>query len=392
MRCAWILCCFMAALPGVAEGQSILGTGGLGIRLEPLDAVQRALGGVGVAAATASILPGDPTASLDLLAPTVSFTAQPTWGSYTLEGEEDDFRGTRFPILGLAYPLGTLSILTVTAGSVFDQRWTAETESTLDVAGESVPITDTFVSDGGVSALRVGFARRLSPTLAVGASVGLYRGHVDRTFSRSFGRELDSLEVANQINPFGDAGRWTYTGPVASLSASWDPTAVVQLGASVAWSGTLDGQPVGSTEGETIEVGPPLEIRMGVTTILSPALSITAGLSTANWADLGNPAMDALAVGRVTSFGAGLQWQAGSFWAGGFPLRLGYRQTGLPFTFRGESATERSFSGGFSIVMAEALGIPLATMDAALEFGSRSAGALDEQFRRLTMTVRVGGR
>ena len=392
MRSAWILFSLMVGLPTVGAGQSILGTGGLGIRTEPLDAVQRALGGVGPAAGTASVLPGEPTASLDLLAPSVTFTVQSTWGDYTLGPEEGDFRGTRFPILGFAYPLGTQSVLTVTAGSVFDQRWTAVTEGTIDVSGESIPITDTFRSDGGVSALRVGFARRLSTTFAVGASAGIYGGQVSRTFNRSFDRGLDSLEVVTQIAPYNDAGRWTYSGPVASVSASWDPADVVQLGVSLGWSGTISGEPVGITEGGTIEVAAPLEIRVAATTILSPTLSLAVSLSTANWADLGNPDIDALAVGRVTSLGAGLQWRIGNFWAGELPLRVGYRRTELPFLFRGERAAENTISGGFSIAMAQALGIPLATVDVALEIGSRSAGELDEKFRRLTFTVRVGGR
>ncbi len=382
----------LVGLPGAAAGQSLLSTGGLGVRSEPLDAVQRALGGVGVANGPASILPTDPTASLDLLAPTVSFSVQPTWGDYTVGSEEGDFQGTRFPILGLAYPLGIRSVLTVTSGSVFDQRWGAVTEGSVEIGGESVPVTDAFESDGGLSAMRVGYARRLSNTLALGASLGVYRGHVDRSFNRSFNRQLDSLDVVNQISPFGDAGRWTYSGPVASVSASWDPTEVVQLGASLAWSGHISGEPVGTTAADAIEVTPPLEIRVAATTILSPALSVTAGVSTANWSDLGGPAFDALAVGRVTSYGAGLQWTAREFWAGDLPFRLGYRHTGMPFRFRGETATESTFSGGFSVVMAQALGIPLATFDAAVEVGSRTAGELDESFRRLTFTVRVGGR
>ena len=392
MRRVWFLFSLLACLPGAGAGQSILGTSGLGIRSEPLDAVQRALGGVGVAAGSTSILPGDPTASLDLLAPTVTFSVQPTWGDYSIGAEEGDFRGTRFPILGLAYPLGIQSVLTVTAGSVFDQRWGAVSEGTLEISGETVPILDTFESDGGVSALRVGYGRRLSPSLALGGSVGLYRGHVDRSFVRSFNRELDSLDIVNQITPFGDGGRWTYSGPVASVSASWDPSEVVQLGASLGWSGGISGEPVGSAGGDAIDVTPPLEIRIGATTLLSPALSVTAGLSTANWTDLGDPAFDDLAVGRVTSYGAGIEWRARSFWAGDLPLRLGYRHSGMPFAFRGESAVENTVSGGFSFVMAQALGIPLATLDAAIEVGSRTAGELKENFRRLTLTIRVGGR
>ncbi len=392
MRCAWPFLCLTVCLAVPAAGQSILSTAGLGVRSEPLDAIQRALGGVGVAAGTATVLPDDPTASLDLLAPTVTFSVQPTWGDYSLGSEEGDFRGTRFPILGFAYPLGIQSVLTVSAGSLFDQRWAATAERTVDVSGEPVPVADRFESDGGLSTLRVGFARRLSSTFAVGASVGLYRGRVDRSFNREFNRELDSLELATPITPFAEAGRWTYSGPVASVSASWDPIALVQLGTTVSWSGTLSGEPVGSTGGGTIKATPPLEVRFGATAILSPSLSLTTGVGRASWSDLGDPAFDALAVGKTMTLGGGVQWQAGTFWAGDLPLRLGYRRAELPFLFREEKVRENTISGGFSIVMAQALGIPLATVDAAFEWGSRSAGDLDESFRRFTFTVRVGGR
>lgn len=391
MRMTLVLFCLTVCFPNMAVGQSILATGVLGIRTESLDAVQRSLGGVGLATGTTSILPGEPTASLDLLAPTVTMTVQPTWGHYNLRSEESDFRGTRFPILGFAYPLGVQSVLTVTAGSVFDQRWTATTRSTIDVSGNSVPIVDTFGSDGGISALRVGYARRLSATFAVGASTGLYRGHVDRTFNRSFGLEVDSVNTSGSIMPFDDAGRWSYSGPVASISASWDPSDVVQLSSSLNWSGTISGTPIGTTESEIIKVDPPLEIRFAATAILSSRISLTAGISTAKWEASYNSNISSNDVGRVNTLGAGIQWRAGNFWAGELPIRLGYRRTGFPFLFKGVAAVEKAMSGGFSIIMAETLGIPLATIDTAVEIGSRRAGDMDENFRRLTFTVRVGG-
>lgn len=90
--------------------------------------------------------------------------------------------------------------------------------------------------------------------------------------------------------------------------------------------------------------------------------------------------------------GAGIEWSPGNFWAGRFPLRLGYRRTTLPFRFLGSEVTESTVSFGFSITMAQVEGLPLAGLDMAAEFGGRSAAGFDESFRRLTFSVRMGGR
>ena len=387
MRILRFLSTLLLFVPGGLAGQSVLSSGGLGFRLEPLDAVQRALGGVGPAARTATVLPGEPTSALDLLAPTVSFTLQPTWGDYTLGSDEGDFRGTRFPVLGLSFPVGIRGVLTVTAGSVFDQRWNADTQGVANVAGEQVPTTDRFTSDGGMSAMLVGFAQRVGPSLALGASIGLYRGQVTRIFTRSF----DSLTVSNPITPFVEGGKWTYSGPLALANISWEPSTLIQVGATIGWSGTINAQPTEETEGAGLDIDAPLEIRLASTVLLSPALSLTAGIATSNWGDVGDARLDSLTVGRVTTLGAGLEWNAGTFWAGTFPLRLGVRRTELPFSFQGASPTETTISAGFSVFMAQSFGIPLAALDLAIESGSRSAGDLKESFRRLTVTLRVGG-
>ena len=86
-----------------------------------------------------------------------------------------------------------------------------------------------------------------------------------------------------------------------------------------------------------------------------------------------------------------MEWEAFDFWAGGFPLRLGYRRSEQPFRFLDNRVTESTISAGFSLVMAQALGLPLAALDVALERGKRNSGGFEERFYRLTMTMRVGG-
>ena len=60
MRYSRSLWAIVLILPSSLAGQSVLGSSGLGMRLEPLDATQRALGGVGVTTRTAIVIPGNP--------------------------------------------------------------------------------------------------------------------------------------------------------------------------------------------------------------------------------------------------------------------------------------------------------------------------------------------
>ncbi len=378
-------------LPSALAGQSVLGATGLGTRLEPLDAVQRALGGVGVTTRTPTVLPGNPAASLDVLAPTITFTVQPHWGTFKVGSDQGDFFATRFPVLGFAYPLGTDAVFTLTAGSEFDQNWSVESTDSIDVGGESVGVTDTFLSDGAVTTVRLGWARRWTTSFALGATVGVYRGGLTRTFTRAF-EGTDSVSLENPIDAFGVVGRWSHSGPLASLNVSWDPSPLLQVGATIEWGGTLKVNPEEGVARERRDVSVPLEFKVSTIAVLSPTLAVNAGFSYSNWSDLGDTSINDAGGGRVMSYGAGVEWEGMSFWAGGFPIRLGFRQSDLPFLFLDNKVTERAISGGFSVVMAQALDLPLAAVDVAFEAGNRKSGDFEETLRRLTVTARIGGR
>jgi len=378
-------------LPSALAGQSVLGASGLGARLEPLDAIERGLGGMGVTTRTATVLPGNPVASLDLLAPTVTFTAQPHWGDFEVGSESGDFFATRFPVLGFAYPLGTDAVVTLTAGSQFDQNWSVESRGSIDIGGGSVGLTDTFLSDGAVTAIQAGWARRWSGTFALGATLGVYRGGLTRTFLRAFDQQTtDSVAVENPIDEFGVTGRWNHSGLLGTLNLGWDPISAIQLGATVAWGGTLKVNPLPGTS-VSREVSVPLEFKVSTIALLNPTLALNLGATYSDWSDVGGFDGDDAAAGRVMSYGAGVEWDGLNFWAGGLPLRLGYRQSDLPFRFLGKKVKERTISFGFSLVMAQALGFPLGSLDVAFETGNRNSGDYTESLRRLTMSLRVGG-
>ena len=379
--------------PCTLAGQSILGSSGLGLKVEPLDAAQRALGGVGVTARTPAVLPGNPVAALDVLAPSIAVTVQPHWGDFAVESAKGSFFATRFPVFGFVYPLGTDGVFTMTVGSQFDQNWSVESADSIDFGGARRGVTDTFVSEGALTAIQAGWARRWSRTFAAGATVGVYRGALTRTISRTFdGQTLDSLRVAAAILPYGAGGRWAQSGPLATLNLSWDPSPILQVGATVSWLGTVKLASAKGSRGVDGEVTAPLEYKASALTVLSPSLAINLGATYSDWNDLGGPSLDAVAAGGVLSYGGGVEWERLNFWAGALPLRFGFRRSELPFLFLGKKVKENTISAGFSIVVAQALDLPLAAIDFAIESGKRNSGTFHETFRRITLTTRVGGR
>ncbi|MFV2007573.1 MAG: hypothetical protein ACC667_08995 [Longimicrobiales bacterium] len=377
----------LSTLPSGAAAQTLLNAGGIGAPIEPLNARVRGIGGVGPGMFDAMLLPGEPGAAIDLVVPTVTFSLQPVWGAYSIGDSGGDLQATRFPVVGLSYPLGINSIVMLTFGGVFDQRWAVTQNSEAVIGGENVAAEDRFVSDGGVSALRVGWVQRLTADFGVGVSVGTYTGQVTRTFTRSF----DTLAVANPITDFTEQGRWQFSGPLATVSGVWDPLDIVRVAATVAWSGGLKAEPVNMTEGVARTFDMPLEVRVGASALLSSGLSLHAGVSTADWSSTGKGFDDVRTTGRATSVGVGIQWELARFWAGPLPLRLGYRKTELPFRLGEEDPVETVFSVGWSLTLAQVGTIPLAGFDFALEFGDRDAGALSEDFRRLTVTFSLAG-
>ncbi|MED5564610.1 MAG: hypothetical protein VYB16_08930, partial [Gemmatimonadota bacterium] len=184
---------------------------------------------------------------------------------------------------------------------------------------------------------------------------------------------------------------WNHSGLLASLNLLWDPSPFLQLGATMEWGGTLKVNPVRGFQDLGRVVSVPLQFKVSTTAALSSTLALNAGATYSDWSGLGDASVEDAGAGRVVSYGAGVEWEARNFWAGGLPIRLGFRQSKLPFRFLDERVKENTVSLGFSIVMAQALGLPLAALDVAAEVGSRRSGTYDESLRRLTMTLRVGG-
>lgn len=376
-------------VPGAVAAQSLIGSQGLGFPMNPANARARALGGEGVGLSGGNLNPADLASSTDLLIPTVNFTLQPYWGTGVVEGESLTAQGTRFPLLGLAYPVGTLNgMVTITFSSFMDQRWQAEEEGTEDLGGVPTPVTNTFKSTGGIAALTVGWAQRVGRSLSFAVSAGLHTGSVTRTYTREF----DTPPLATgEVLPFTDGGKWQYQGPIAGIGAVWDPTRILRVAGSVSWSGELDAKPSFDTKAPGATYSVPTVFRLGASGVLTPRLSLNLGMSYENWTASEGGLEPETVAGGVWTWGGGLELEASGLGGRTIPLRLGMRRSDLPFMFRGEKPKDRVFSGGLGMNLTQADQFVLAGVDLAVERGTREAGIFKEEFWKGTITFRVSG-
>lgn len=367
--------------------QSLFGAKGLGMPIEPLDARARALGSPGVGLLGPSLNPTDLASAARIYLPSAQLTLQPHWVTGELSGQPVDNKGTRFPQIGLSYPVPSASgTVVLHFGSFLDQRWEVLQESEEVLLGSPYPVTDKFLSEGGVSTVQVGWAQRLGDDLSLGVGLGTRMGNVTRSFLRTIEAGGDFTTV-----PFRTGGEWQYSGMTAALSFQWDPISALRFGGAVNWSEDLKArstevQPFNRTETFAL----PLEIRFGASGILTPRLAITAGFSYADWESSNEFLPPESLVGTIWSYGGGLEWAGPRWGVRNFPFRLGYRQSALPFTFDGEEPKENVLAGGIGMnLIPQELGF-VGAIDVGVERGSREAGALSESFWRASLTFRVG--
>ncbi len=376
----------LLAAPSHVQAQSVFNSSGLGRAMESADGRARAMGSVGIGLFGGSISPVDPAAAAGIGFASAVMVAQPAW----VEAEQDGtaqgtFRGTRFPLLGMAYPvLGGMS--TVQFASVLDQRFQSSRSVDVVLGGAPYSVVDQFVQDGGVSSASLGYARNLGSTVAVGLAIGRYTGSVTRTLTR------DSLEVdLPGAAPFSTRGRWGYGGTSVTAGVSAQFQGVARFAGSVRWSSALEATAQSGTDGGDRSYDLPLELRVGGSALLAPGLLLVASAVHADWSDVADDLVTSVAVGDASGFGVGLELSDFRLLGRTAPLRVGYRYSGLPFGVGTETASERAFTGGLGFAFNETNGILLAGVDLALERGERSAGSLIERFWRATAAIRVSG-
>lgn len=375
-------------LPAVASAQSAAADRGLGLPIAALDARSVGLGGVAVGLPSGYLTPTDPASVADLTIPAVTFSFQHSWTDAESGDRAEQFGGTRFPVIGVSYP-APFGVVFLTFGSVLDQRWNARESKLITLEGTSsqARVTDSFVSDGGISAVRLGLARRVGSRLAVAVQVGRNLGDISRVFSRSF----DSLEVETAVPSFQTGGQWKYRGWTGGVGAGVELGGIARVAASWNWSGEVEAQPTADTDGALRSYSFPSELHVGASAVLASGLTAAAGVTRVGWG-AADADLNAARAGDALTWGGGFEWAGFSVLGKSSALRLGYRAGDLPFRSPDEAAgTETAFTTGLGIDLLVSEPVVLAKLDLSLERGRREVGDLTESFWRLGTSVRVSG-
>jgi len=377
----------LLAVASPLAAQSLFNAAGLGIPVEALDGRARALGNLGIGLDGGSFMPTDPGALGRLGISTGVMVAQPSWTDYSLDGgEAGQFQGNRFPLLGLAYPVLS-GMMSVQVGSFLDQEYEARTSGTIDVGTGPIATTDVFRQDGSISNLNVGFSRMVTSSVSVGLMVGRYAGSLDRTLTRTYGDEGD----AGNVDPYVETGVWSWVGHSFTAGATADVGSTLRVAASVQVPTDLDAQASEETRGDDRTFALPIQYRVGATAALTPSLKVTGSMALADWSSTGDDLAGGSFAHNANGVGVGLELSRARLWGKDAPLRFGFRQTGLPFSFDDDRVDERVFSAGFGLALNTTNSIVLAGVDLAVERGRRSGGGLTESFWRATLSLLASG-
>lgn len=381
--------------PVSADAQSLFGTRGLGVPTEGYDARARALGtnGVGLLGLSTSMVnPAEP-AGLLRRGGTASF--QPSTGDTEFQGESGKLNATRFPLISIMYPT-RLGVFTLGYSGVLDQAYAVIADGEEVLGTDTVATRDVVETTGGIGQLRLGFARQISRSLALGIGIGVYTGNIDRGISRSY------PDSTLGFTPFETHTRWTYSGPHASVGARWDPMADLRVGASMTWGGALKAKPNENSTTE-YEYDMPMRFAVGASGRVGPSLLAHVSGTWVAWTsdDYRTPGnVGATAAEQQMEIGGGLEYTELRRGNRVFPLRLGVRTSKLPFHNVGEEApTEFAITGGLGLRLVEDDFGPLAVADIGVERATREGlsstaapDGLQESFWRFTVSLSLFGR
>jgi len=388
MKRALVLLLLLA--PATTSAQSLFSARGLGVPIDPIDARARALGGIGVGLIGVNPALINP-AELGGGRRGVTAVLQPTSHALQLGAAEGDVSASRFPLIGILYPVSPRLSLGLGYAGYLEQSWAVRTTGEVVVGGEAVEVEDVVQTVGGLGQIRASAAYALSESFAVGVAGGAMSGSLDRTAARAF---MDSTFT---LREFSTRLGWKYGGYFGSVGARWDVTSALRLGASALLSTELDADSTAGVANPRSYDGA-MQLAAGASGRITQDLTIAIGAMRNRYPGLGDTSTD---LGRETwTYGGGLEYEGLTAGRRTFPFRLGARLQQLPYYGTGEEPA-REVSGTFGVgfrLAGDASG-PLAVVDFAAERAKRTGlqgtalgDGMEESVWRWTFSLALFGR
>ena len=371
----------LALQPSLASAQSLFASRGLGIVVAPTDARGAALGGLGLALPGPSSALINPADAGDANRRGVIIAIQPSTTELETEAGSDAVSATRFPLVQLLLPIGNRTVVTAGYGSFLDQNWGVTSNTLTPLGDDTVTAIDRVTSTGGIAQGRAGVAYELTDDVTLGAAVGLLTGSTTRTAIRGF------VDDDIGLSPFSTETKTTYSAPLAAFGARAALGSSVLVSAGVTWIGDMNAtEGSGDDETET-DISMPLQVAGGVSARLLDDLLVVAATRWTGWSA---SEVEGATSDDVMEIGGGVEWSGITSARRTFPVRLGARWGGQPFSFGDEAPSESAYSFGLGARLAGSEEIPAALVDFAIERGSRGDVAdngIGETFWRATVSV-----
>lgn len=390
MRRAILLLALAALLPQPAGAQSLFNTRGLGTPSEPLDARARALGGIGVGLLGVNPSLVNPAELGGLVRRGVSAALQPTAHSQSVGDEQADVSASRFPLIGILYPINRRIALGVGYGGYLEQGWGISQRSTQAIDGRQVEVHDVVQSTGGIGQVRLSAAYLVTPALSLGLMGGVLTGNLDRLASRAFN------DTTLTLRNYATSVRWEYGGLFGGAGVRYDVNPGLRVGASFMVTGDIDADSVAGTAAPR-SYGGAMQITAGASGRVTRDLLLALGAARQRFPQLAEGDHE----GRETwTAGASIEYEGLRGGRRVYPVRLGARWQQLPYYGTGEEPAKEltgAFGVGFRLAGDESG--PLAVVDVGVERAQRTgldssalAGGVEDSMWRFTFSLALFGR
>jgi hypothetical protein len=256
----------------------------------------------------------------------------------------------RFPNFGANLPLGQKWILGFSASTLLDRSWSTQAVRDQSVGDETVTLTETLKSEGGITDLRFAIGYAFTSKFRVGIAGHQYTGTNRINLLQQF---PDSLAYGN----VSQTTSLNYEGNAFSAGVVLDVLPSIRVALSGRRGGNIE---LSANDTMLTEGKIPDHYAASVSFDGIPGTIIAARYAQDKWSSLTSLSTAGATAIDATEMNAGIETTAMRAGDRSIILRVGGRWRKLPFLANSQEVRETSYGGG--------LGIPFARNRASIDF------------------------